>query len=166
MNLSWNNESKAMRKLFQLISVIALATIVWFTYDALYGPNPLTGRIPTHFGIDGQPNAWGEPKMLLLLPGFAAALFLLMTIVGRFPSSFNYPVRVTPQNRERLQQIALNMVAALTAETVSLFAILQYFIIQSVRLQRNGLPPALMLISIVVIFLTIGTHILAMRRAA
>jgi hypothetical protein len=154
-----------MRKLLQLVSLIALATLLWITYEALYGPNPLTGRIPTHFGLDGQPNAWGEPKMLLLLPGFGVALFLLMTIVGRYPSSFNYPVRVTPRNRERLQQIALSMIAALTAETLSLFAALQYFTIQSIRLQRNGLPPALMLTSIFVIFLTMGAHIIAMRRA-
>jgi hypothetical protein len=153
-----------MRRPLQLISLIALAILLWITWQALYGPNPLTGRIPTHFGLDGQPDAWGEPKMLLLLPGMGIALFLLMTIVGRFPASFNYPVRVTPKNRERLQQIALSMIAALTAETVTLVAALQYFTIQSVRLQRNGLPSALMLASIFVIFLTMGAHIIAMRR--
>jgi len=155
-----------MRKLLQILSLTALATLLWITYAALYGPNRLTGRIPTHFGLDGQPNAWGEPKMLLMLPAVAAFLYIVMTVAGRFPNAFNYPVRVTPINRPRLERIALNMIAWLTAETVSLFAALQYFIVQAVRTQHNALPPALMLIAIAVIFLTMALHISAMRRAA
>ena len=155
-----------MRKLLHILSLAALATLLWITYAALYGPNRLTGRIPTHFGLDGQPNAWGEPKMLLMLPAVAAFLYIVMTVAGRFPNAFNYPVRVTPINRPRLERIALNMIAWLTAETVSLFAILQYFIVQAVRTQQNALPPALMLIAIAVIFLTMALHISAMRRAA
>jgi hypothetical protein len=58
------------------------------------------------------------------------------------------------------------MIAWLTAETVSLFAILQYFIVQAVRTQQNALPPALMLMAIVVIFFTMAMHIAAMRRSA
>jgi Protein of unknown function (DUF1648) len=155
-----------MRKLLHILSLAALATLLWITYAALYGPNRLTGRIPTHFGLDGQPNAWGEPKMLLMLPAVAAFLYIVMTVAGRFPNAFNYPVRVTPINRPRLERIALNMIAWLTAETVSLFAALQYFIVQAVRTQHNALPPALMLIAIAVIFLTMALHISAMRRAA
>jgi len=155
-----------MRILLQAISLAALALLLWITWSALYGPNHLTGRIPTHFGLDGTPNAWGDPKMLLMLPAVAVFLYLLMTVAGRFPGAFNYPVRVTAQNRPRLQRIALNMIAWLTAETVSLFAILQYFIVQAVRTQQNALPPALMLMAIVVIFFTMAMHIAAMRRSA
>jgi hypothetical protein len=155
-----------MRKLLQILSLTALAILAWITYSALYGPNPLTGRIPTHFGLDGAPNAWGDPKMLLMLPAMAAFLYALMTFAGRFPHAFNYPVRVTAQNRPRLQNIALNMIAFLTLETVSLFAALQYFIVQGVRSGRSALPPALMIVAIVLIFFTMAIHIAAMRRAA
>jgi hypothetical protein len=155
-----------MRKLLQILSIIALAFLLWITYVALYGPNRLADRIPTHFGPDGQPNAWGDPKMLLMLPAVAVFLYILMTVAGRFPNAFNYPVRVTAQNRPRLQRIALNMIAWLTLETVSLFAALQYFIVQGVRTQRSALPPAFMLMAIVVIFFTMAMHIAALRRSA
>lgn len=155
-----------MRKLLHILTLAALAFLVWTTYAALYGPDRLTGRIPTHFGTDGQPNASGEPKMLLLLPCVALFLYLMMTLVGRFPNAFNYPVRVTAQNRPRLQNIAENMIAWLTLETVSLFAALQYFIVQAIRTQHNALPPAFMILAIVVIFFTIAIHIAALRRAA
>jgi hypothetical protein len=153
-----------MRKILYAISLIALAVLVWITYDALYGPNHLTGRIPTHFGIDGTPNAWGEPRMLLLLPAVAIFLYLLMTITSRFPNAFNYPVRVTPQNRAQLQAIALNMVALLTTETVCLFAGLHYQIILSVRQQTNTISVAFMPGALIIIFGTIVFHIAAMRR--
>jgi hypothetical protein len=153
-----------MRKLLQILSLAVLAILLWITYAALYGPNPLTGRIPTHFGPDGQPNAWGEPKMLLMLPAVAIFLYLAMSLASRFPGKFNYPVRVTPLNRPRLERIALNMIAWLTAETVTLFTALQYFILQAVRTQHNALPPALMLMAIVIIFFTMAIHISAMRR--
>ena len=155
-----------MRKLLHILSLAALAALLWITYAALYGPSPLSGRIPTHFGIDGQPNAWGDPRMLLMLPAVAVFLYILMTIAGRFPNAFNYPVRVTPLNRPRLQRIALNMIAWLTLETVSLFAALQYFIVQGVRTGRSALPPGLMIVAIVLIFFTMALHIAAMRRTA
>ena len=155
-----------MRKLLQILSLVALATLLWITWSALYGPNPLAGRIPTHFGPDGQPNAWGDPKMLLMLPAIAIFLYLLMTLASRYPASFNYPVRVTAQNRQRLERIALNMIAWLTVETVALFTTLQYFILQAIRTQHNALPPALMIVAIVLIFFTMAIHISAMRLAA
>jgi len=155
-----------MRKLLHILALAALAFLLWTTYAALYGPNRLADRIPTHFGLDGQPDAWGQPRMLLLLPAIAVFLYLLMTLVGRYPASFNYPVRVTALNSARLQRIALNMIAWLTAETAALFAALQYFIVLAVRTQRNALPPALMIVAIVLIFFTMAIHISAMRRSA
>jgi hypothetical protein len=155
-----------MRKLLHILSLIALAFLLWVTWDSIYGPNRLADRIPTHFGLNGQADAWGQPKMLLLFPAMAVFLYVMMTLVGRFPGAFNYPVRVTAQNRPRLQRIAQNMIAWLTTETVSLFAALQYFIVQAVRTEHNSLPPGLMIVAIVIIFFTMAIHIAAMRRAA
>jgi hypothetical protein len=52
-----------MRKLLEAISLLTLVALLWLTYATLYGPNPLTGRIPTHFDIASQPDAWGTPRM-------------------------------------------------------------------------------------------------------
>ncbi|HEX4320752.1 MAG TPA: DUF1648 domain-containing protein [Acidobacteriaceae bacterium] len=155
-----------MRKLLHAISLITLAFLLWLTWGAVYGPNHLADRIPTHFGLNGQADAWGQPKMLLLFPVMAVFLYAMMTLVSRYPGAFNYPVRVTAQNRPRLQRIAQNMIAWLTAETVCLFAALQYFIVQAIRTEHNVLPPGVMIVAIVIIFFTIAIHIAAMRRAA
>jgi hypothetical protein len=93
-------------------------------------------------------------------------LYALITVVSFFPGSFNFPVRVTAQNRDRLQRIAMRMVVGVKAETLILFAILQNAILQSVRTQTNSLPVLLMPIAIALIFLTIALHLVALMRAA
>jgi multisubunit Na+/H+ antiporter MnhC subunit len=155
-----------MRKYLEAVSLTALAILLWITWAALYGPRALAGPIPTHFDLTGQPNAYGPLQMLLILPAIAIALYLLITVVGRNPSVFNYPVRVTPKNRRRLQDLALSMIAFLKAETVILFTLIQYQTIDSARNLHSRLPQSLMITGIAVIFSTIALYILAMRRSA
>ena len=155
-----------MRKSLEAIGLAALAVLIWVTWSALAGPDPLPERIPTHFDMQGHPNGWGSPAMLLLLPVIAVALYLMMTVVARFPSSFSYPVRVTAENRARLQELTLNMVAWLKTELVCLFAWMQWSIIQMIRSGHGRLSPALVPGFLIVIFGTIGFHIFALFRAA
>ena len=96
----------------------------------------------------------------------AVSLYLVMTLVAQFPSAFNYPVRVTAENRARLQALALSMITFIKVEMVCLFAGIQWSIVDGVRQQRFTLSPALVPLSIVVIFGTVGWHIVAIFRAA
>ena len=159
------SQSNPMRKILEAISLTALAILLWITYAALYGPHPLKGPIATHFDFSGRPNAYGPPWMLLILPGVALVLYLLITVVSRNSAVFNYPVRVTRQNQARLQHLALNMIAFLKAETIILFALIQYQTIDSARQLHGSLVQDPMLVGIGLILTTIALHILAMRRA-
>lgn len=155
-----------MRKFLEAIALAALAVQIWITFRAFYGPAHLPQRIPTHFDAAGNPNGWGTSTMLLLLPGTAVFIYLLFTVVTRFPSAFNYPVRVTAQNRSQLQALALNMIAWLKVELICLFTWIQWATIQVVRHPQQGLPGMLMPVALVAVFATIAWHIVAMFRAA
>lgn len=155
-----------MRKILEAVSLAALAVLGWVTWSALGGPHPLPARIPTHFNMAGRPDGWGAPRMLLLLPIVAGVLYVLITWVSRYPSAFNYPVRVTRENRPRLEALALGMTAWLKAETLCLFAWIQTATVESVRRGRGELPAALMPVGLVVVFGTIAWNIVAMRRTA
>jgi len=155
-----------MRKTLEIFGLAALAVLVWMTWDALQGVNRLPDRVPTHFDASGSPNAWGSPAGMLLLPVLAAALYLVMSIVVRFPDAFHYPVRVTAQNIARLQTVTLNMVAWLKMELTCLFAVLQWTFIQAARSGNGHLFPMILPVFIVVIFGTIGWHLLGIVRAA
>ena len=155
-----------MRKVLAALSLIAFGVLFWVTGRALYGPERLPDKIPTHFDFAGHPNAWGSPATLLLLPAVAIVLYAGISLVARFPSAFNYPVRVTPQNRPRLEALAIAMIAWLKTELIWLFAWIQWSTIAAARGRQSGLTPALMPVSILAIFGTIGWHFVAMRRAA
>jgi Protein of unknown function (DUF1648) len=155
-----------MRQTLQLVGIAALALLGWITGAALYGPNHLPDRVPTHFDAAGHPNAWGSPTGMLLLPVVAAGLYLLMSLVTRYPGAFHYPVRVTRENIEQLQSITLDMIAWLKVENTCLFLVLQSAFIQAARTGNGRLFPMILPFFIAAIFGTIGWHILALFRAA
>jgi uncharacterized membrane protein len=153
-----------MRKALEAAGIGALVVLIWMTYRGLAGPDRLPDKIPTHFDLAGHPNAWGSTVSLLFLPILAVVLYLAITVVARFPSAFNYPVRVTLRNRDALQQLALSMLAWLKAELACLFAWIQSATIDAARHDRFGLTPSLLPITPVVVFGTIVWHFVAMRR--
>ncbi|MDR3726301.1 MAG: DUF1648 domain-containing protein [Terracidiphilus sp.] len=155
-----------MRKNLEAVSLGALVLLFWITWHALTGPTRLPDRIPTHFDFAGHANGWGSPAMLWLFPVVAVGLYLLMTVVVRFPSTFNYPVPVTAENRPRLEALTLSMTTWIKAEILCLFTWIQWMIVTSARQGRNSLSLALMPVCTVAILATVGWHIAAMFRAA
>jgi fatty acid desaturase len=115
--------------------------------------------------LAGNPDAWGSPHTLWLLPALATVLYLVFTAIGSRPGAFRFPVRVTFQNRDRLQALARQMTAFLKAETVLLLAILQYAILHAFRTSHFSLPAWLIPSGVAVLLLTTLVHIAAMRRA-
>jgi hypothetical protein len=104
--------------------------------------------------------------MLPIMPVVALVLYLLLTVLARFPSIFNYPVEVTAENRPWLEALALDMIAWIKMEMVCLFAWIQWSTIEVARQGRGGLSPALLPVFLVTLFGTLAWFITAMRRAA
>lgn len=157
-----------MRKTLEAICMMALALMAWVSWAALAGPDRLPGRIPIHFDLAGHTDGWGSPTTLLLFPAVAVAIYLTFTLVSRYPSAFNYPVTVTPENRGRLLAVALDMVLWLKTEMVCLFAWIENSAIQAARHPGEGPGGMVVAIpaSVAAILATIAWCFVAMRRAA
>lgn len=154
-----------MRKSAEVFGLVGLVVLIWQTWAALWGPNRLPDRVPTHFDAAGTPNAWGSPTGMLLLPVIALCVYLLVTVVAQFPQSFNYPVRVTPANIEQLRSTTLNMLAWVKAEIGWLFAVLQWAFVRSALTGNGIIFPKILPVFLVVIFGTMGWHLLTIIRA-
>ena len=155
-----------MRKMLEIIALLMLLAVWGITAVSVLGSNSLPARIPTHFNVAGQPDGWGTPAMLWMMPGMAAATYLLMSLVARYPSSFNFPMRVHPAARRRLEALGLSMISWLKAEVICLFACIQYKTIEFARSGQGRLSPLFVPSAIVVVFGTILWHMGAMRRGA
>lgn len=155
-----------MRKLCEVVAVLALIATAWLAYGAVYGPGRLPDRIPTHFDATGNPNGWGSPSMMMLMPVIALSLYLSLTIAARFPAAFHYPIRTTPQLLPRLQSITLDMLALLKAELTCLFAALQWIFIRAARTGEGHMFAAILPVVMVVILGTVAWYIFAVVRIA
>lgn len=155
-----------MRKSLEAAALFALALLFWITYQAFAGPNRLPDRVATHFDAAGNANAWGPPTVLWVLPIAAAGLYLLLTVISRFPVAFNYPVRVTKDNLARLQAVALDMLVLLKTELVCFFLLLQWAIVRSARSGEGHIFLLLVPVLVVVVVATAGWGFVAMLRAA
>lgn len=154
-----------MRKSAELFGLVGIFALLFETWSALWGPHRLPQRVPTHFDAAGTPNAWGSPTGMLLLPVVALGLYVLLTVVARFPASFNYPVRVTAANRAQLQQATLAMLAWIKVELVWLFAALQWAFARAAETGDGRVFPKILPAFLVVIFSTVGLGMAALLRA-
>jgi hypothetical protein len=155
-----------MRKTLEAIALGALGLLFRITYSALYGPDPLLDRIPTHFGADGQPNGWGPPSSLWLLPIVAGSLYLFITVLALLPARFNIPIQVTDLNRPRIEALTRQMVAFLKVYLTCLFTWIQWCIIDGARQGLASFSPVVVPVFLVVVLGTTLAHIVAMFRAA
>ncbi|MGA9585140.1 MAG: DUF1648 domain-containing protein [Terracidiphilus sp.] len=156
-----------MRKTLEILALTILAILYWITYAALNGAERLPDRIPTHFDISGQPNAWGPPGFLWFLPAVAAGLYMLLTVLGSIRyRRYNLPIAVTEANLPSIQEQTIRMVAWIKCEMLCLFAYLQSSIIQSARDGTFRLSPLLIPVFLVVIFSTVGWRLTAIIRGA
>jgi hypothetical protein len=159
-------ERPAVKKLSEAASLILLAVMAWMAWSALHGPNPLSERVATHFDAAGDANAWGSPSGILFLPFLGLLIYSGLSLASRFPSAFNYPVKVTPQNRERLQALALQMVSYIKAETIVLLLWIEHLVLQAMRQGGGNFHPGFMPVFLVLILGTVGIHLAAMIRAS
>ncbi len=98
LQLSWN---KAELILLAAAIVSILASVILLAW--YYGELP--AEIPTHFGINGEADAYGGKSSILWL--FFMQLFLLILSVWSIchPQYYNMPVKITEKNAEPLYRL-------------------------------------------------------------
>jgi uncharacterized membrane protein len=82
---------------------------VFVIFAAVVVPR-LPGRVPVHFGADGRPDAWSSPSSLLLLPAFAVALYVGLSLLQRVPHLYKYPFVITSENAARVYRAGRQIV--------------------------------------------------------
>ncbi|HET7103900.1 MAG TPA: DUF1648 domain-containing protein [Terracidiphilus sp.] len=155
-----------MRRWLETVGLAALFIQLWMAWMAVAGPHRLPNRIPTHFDAAGNPNGWGSPTVLLFLVFVATSVYVVLTVVARFPARFNYPVRVTARTQQRVQDLTLDMLSWFKAELASLFAVLQWGMIKAARSGDGRLHVPVVTLFIVVLLGTGAWYLVAVLRAA
>jgi len=113
------------------LEVLAACCLIGLIAVALWGWLILPTVVPTHFGISGQPDAYGSKGTLLILPVIFLLSYGLLTFLERFPHTYNYPIAITEENAPRQYKRVRMLLVWLKLELLAAGIILQWSIIQS-----------------------------------
>lgn len=158
-------ELRMLDHVFRMLALAGAGGLAATLVALLIAPNFLPGRVPLHFGLNGQPDRWGSVRELMLVPVVALALYALLTFVARIPHHYNYPVAITPQNAERQYALARRLIFALRAILVWLFLALFWLARQVAVGEASGLSPFFFILSTGTIGACITWYLVAAVRA-
>ncbi len=79
-----------MRRVLDFVALVGLVALWAMAAQAIFGSNPLPLRVPTHFDISGNPDGWGSPQVLWLLPIVGIFLYALTAVFSRFPRAIQF----------------------------------------------------------------------------
>ena len=110
-------------------ATLAIILFIWgFTYTHY---KQLPDIIPTHFNSKGVVDGYGSKNTIWILPVIVTAVFILFTVLNRFPHQFNYMVKITPDNAEKQYRLATRMMRILQFNISILFTCIIVKVVRS-----------------------------------
>ena len=140
------------------LEIIAfLGVLAGIIIIAKYWP-VLPDIIPVHFGITGKPDSWGNKSIILIFPLLALIMDVGYIILSNYPHTFNYPVRITPENAAKQYKLARDLLLWMKIEMIWMFAFIDWQIVQVSLGNMPKLSAELLFIILAVIFGTTGFY--------
>jgi uncharacterized membrane protein len=114
-----------------------LVVLIWVIPLINYAVLPDT--IPIHFDAAGKVDNFGSKLTIYLVPLIGTLLFVMMTIVNRFPHIFNYAVEITQENALRQYTNATKLIRYLKLALLVIFTLITVFTIRAAKGESAGL---------------------------
>ena len=105
----------------------------------IYFYDQLPDIIPTHFGANGEADAFSGKGMIWTLPIIGFVMFMGLFWLNKHPHNFNFPQKVTKENAKRLYTTGTRMIRTLDALITWLFTYITYSTIQVAMGNQSGL---------------------------
>lgn len=113
------------RKVIYLImNIIGFLALLGSTVFILVSWSHIPDQIPTHYNFAGEADGYGGKGSLIFMMVLAWFMFVLITVLMRFPNTWNMPVKVTAENKARLYSITRAMLEVIKMLTSLLFAVM------------------------------------------
>ena len=142
-------------KMLELVSLFALCLIWWL---AIYYFFVLPNIIPVHFSASGKPDSYGSKETIFILPIIGLFIFILLSLLNKYPQIFNYPVKITAANALKQYTNGTRMIRYVKTAVLVIFTLILLFTGLTATGKSNGLgvwflPLTLVLIVIPVVYL-------------
>jgi uncharacterized membrane protein len=126
-----------MLRIIDAISSFLLMVTLGATGIALYGPNRLPDRIPTHLNDLGQPDAWTSRGALQILLVVAVVVYLALAVVAAYSSLAKRAAQESPESGPPFEAQTLKLIVGIKAELMGIFACVQLSTLHTARHPDN-----------------------------
>jgi hypothetical protein len=99
-----------------------------------------------------------------MVPIIASVLYLLLTVISRFPQYFNYMTVITEENAASQYKNARTLMSWMSVEITALFLFLECQNIQAAKAASSGLGIWFLPVFLIIVFGTIGIYIYKMFK--
>jgi uncharacterized membrane protein len=106
--------------------LVILSTFAYLAYVWTLIPE----RIPIHINGQGKEDGWGNKYSLILLPVMTLILYIGLTVLSKYPHTFNYPYKITDENANRQYVNARLFMHCLKMLIVVMFGFVEWTLIQ------------------------------------
>jgi uncharacterized membrane protein len=145
--------------------VITLAALLFMAFLLIFEYPHLPSTIPTHFNFQGTADGWGSKETIFFMPAIFLLTAILLTVLCKYPHTFNYPVAITAANASRQYALAISLLRWMKAEIALIFAYIEWITVQSAINARSSMGIWFALAVMLLLLGTIAAYIfLATRR--
>jgi len=108
-------EKSSLQRMSEIATVLGLVFLFFLVFSYW---SKLPDSIPSHYNATGEPVSWSGKGTLLLLPFISLVLYIGLTVLSRIPHLYNFPWKITDENRERQFYLAQMLVLGLKTEII------------------------------------------------
>jgi uncharacterized membrane protein len=136
----------------KLLELAGWLILIFIWAITLYNYPSLPEIIPTHFNGSGKIDDYGSKTTIFLLPLIGSIIFVGLTFLNKYPHTYNFPTKITPENALRQYTIATKMIRYLKFIILVIFSAIAYMTLQSAKGNLDGLSIWFVPITLVLIF--------------
>ncbi len=131
---------------------------------SVYHYAELPNKIPSHYGLNGKPDAFSNKSTLLVLLGITILMYAGMYILNKFPHIFNYPEDMTEEQAPAQYKKASKLMRLINTVMVISFSYLIFSTVQTAYQNQNGLGWYFMPLFLAAVFVPIIFYIVQSYR--
>ena len=112
------------KAVYLIMNIIGVLALLGSTLFVIIMWSQIPDQIPTHYNFSGEADGYGGKGSLIFMMVLAWFMFILITVMIRFPNTWNMPVKVTAENKARLYSITKAMLEVIKMLVSLLFAVM------------------------------------------
>lgn len=133
-------------KLDIILNILCLILLTGTSVFLVVYWNDIPNQVPLHYDFAGKVNRIGSKNEYIVVVAIGWIIYILMTVIERFPGIWNTGIEVTEENREKVYATLLHFISSLKFIIICIFTYLTIKGIFSLQLSAWFTPIYLLLI--------------------